>query len=818
MEKFLVMLDYSFQVYNDPNPNNKDKEWATKATTIFRTYWRPLVNQVRAADNRAVLYGLNSICEVADSFEDEAFKKSIGEFLPLPLLQAVVNSIVEEITQHPPTTEVKAQDPLSINLKDSDIALLKSRKIIENDVTYIQQSTGMIPPGTQYKVPYDQFNGNVNEFDDMQLDENDPEDIDVFRSHFHRLWYEIGAQAALNAILKTSQFDEATMRTMVKDAFSCNTIASQSYVDQITGAIEYEYIDPSLMYGIWGTTNDGKNDVCRGWYKQATIMEWLSMVGKEFDFERDWTQLLYAINYISTNTYTGFLRGGITYSALGNTNGIGAIPETTKENLFDWTNAYMFKIWVGYIEWPVVEATSSYKKKGDYTESVGYDYELTKSEKKQGYEKNSYYTNQWYRCYFLATSSITQYVFGFQKLFFQSLPGFNDRYSNGSLHYYQEQGQSPVDISKTFLRVANFAYYRFLWLIYHAKPEQEEYVLDEILTLARAIQRETPQNNATGVLPGLDTYIQQAIQQQRKGHIKLRVFPKVDGKTIPQLPPDGRKREGIDPTAVVMQGVIEWAEARIYRMIGFNPMRVGANPPSRESLKSEENTVVASQNATGYFYRMLQYQKERQAITTLNYICDILQYPDTVPYKYLKEMLGDKTFKMLQSLGKNVPHRWAIFIKDSNMALLRQRIDQQIQIALSKGSISQAQAMMVTAIEDPKLATARLAIMERQTQKRQLREQQQLLEQQKQNALSIESANQQTEKIKAQTEIMKAQIQAQATMEAAKIAANSKESVKRIQVDAEPQKQRAKTDGDKELMETENNLKQQQPFTAPAGE
>ena len=65
---------------------------------------------------------------------------------------------------------------------------------------------------------------------------------------------------------------------------------------------------------------------------------------------------------------------------------------------------------------------------------------------------------------------------------------------------------------------------------------------------------------------------------------------------------------------------------------------------------------------------------------------------------------------------------------------------------------------------------------------------------------------------------MKAQIQAQATMEAAKIAANSKESVKRIQVDAEPQKQRAKTDGDKELMETENNLKQQQPFTAPAGE
>lgn len=810
------MLDYGFSVYNNPNPN-KDKKWAADCITIFRTYWRPLVDQVRAADNRAILYGLNEIKEIKDSFEDKAFKKAIVEFRPLPILQSIVNTITEEITQHPPTAEVRAQDPLSINKKESDIAMLKARKILEADVTYIQKSTGMIPPDSQYKVPYDEFNGNVNEFDDMQLNENDPEDIDVFRSHFHRLWYEIGAQAALNSVLKINQFDESTMRTMVKDAFTCNTMAADCYVDQITGEIKYDYIDPSTMYGIWGTTNDGKNDVCRGWYKQCTIMEWISMVGNEFNFENDWTQLLYAINFVSNTTFTGFLRGGVVYSALGKSDGLLGISSTVKENLFDWSNAYMFKIWVGRIEWPIWESSLTVKKSKDGYDSeiVDFNYEITKKESKQGYQKQNIGTTQWYKCYFLATSSITQYIYGFQKIFFQPLPGFNDTYSNGTLHYYQEQGQSPVDVSKTFLSVANFAYYRFMWIIFHAKPEPEEFVLDEILTLARTIQRETPQNGITSSLLGLDTYVEQAIQQQRQGHIRLRTFPKVDGKTIPQLPMEGRRRGdgGVDPIAVVMQGVLDWAESRIYRMIGFNPMRVGANPPSRESTRSEENTMSASQNATGYFYRMMQYQKERQAITTLNYICDIIQYEDTVPYNWLKQMLGDKTFKALTSLGKNVPHRWGIFLHDSNIALLRQRIDQQVQIALSKGTISQGQAMMVTAIEDPKLATARLAIMERQTAKRLLMEQMKLQEQQKQNALAIEAAKQQTEKIKAQTEIMKAQIAAQATINAARIAADSKETVKRIQIDSEPNKVQAKVDGDKQLLETENNLKQQQPFS-----
>jgi len=141
-------------------------------------------------EDRHLLYSMQPLKEVADSFQDEDFKKNV-KFIALPILEAFVNAVVEEITQRPPRTELRATDPTAISEKEKDIELLKKRKILERDISHQRRQVGEPP----YKMPYDKFSGNAQVFDEMGLDENDPEDINFYVENFQRLLYEIAGQA-----------------------------------------------------------------------------------------------------------------------------------------------------------------------------------------------------------------------------------------------------------------------------------------------------------------------------------------------------------------------------------------------------------------------------------------------------------------------------------------------------------------------------------------------------------------------------------------------------------------------------------------------
>lgn len=808
------MTGVEYICYREVDPTKKDAKWANLCINYFRMYWQRLVNVNRAWQDRNLMYSTQPLTEVANSFQDEEFIRDT-QFLPLPILEAFVNTIVEELTKNPPRTELKATDPAAINAKKKDLQLLKSRKIVEGDISQTNAQIGLPP----YKVPYDKFKGNVEEFDKMGLDERDPEDLTMYEQHFQRLIFEIAGQAVLDNVMKVNEFDDATLRRVVKDVFCFKAICTQTFVDKLTGAIKTRYIDPQICRGIFGDTNDGKNDLCRGWEDSITIQEWLTMVGNEFDWDRDWKHLLWAINYCNNQKFTGFIRGGYTYTCVGDIAMINQMGlEGAEQNLLNWSNAYQFKVYCGYIEWQTPEATGTYVRKFDdenYVQPVDYNYELETKKEIKSYYKESFYQNQWYRSYFIATTSSTQWLYGFQKVYFQTLEGTNDEYSNGTVCYYQEEGKSAVEISKTYLQIANFAFYRMLWLIYKAKPDQDEYLLEELITLSKGLKKEFPQMSGTNNIPTFESILNNVINYQKKSHVRIRTYPELDGKKVAQLPTDtGRGTGGLDPIAIAMQSVTQWAEMQIAAKIGINPMRLGANPPSRESFNSEQQSLNSSYNTTGYMYRMVQYMKKHTGIVILNYAQDIIKFKDTMPYKWLQRLIGDESFENLSVLEEFCAHRMGIFVTDSNNNVERQAVLQAANISLAKGTLRQDEWFVVTQTEDPKRANALLVRMQRQREKKLQEMEMQKLQMQQQMQQQIHEMTMQEIQVKGELELQKSKIDYQTAITVAQINAQSKSEVKQMQIASDIPKQDSKTEGQKEILKEKSNLEQQESLVA----
>ncbi len=714
------MTSDSVYLIDELDPAKKTYGWASNCVTSLRINSNQLKNVLQAKTNRAVMYSMQPLIKVRDSFDDVDFKNSI-EFLPVPVLEPILNSIVEDMVKRPPKAELRAEDPTALNEKKEDIELLKNRGILERDRTELQKR--VFGEDSQYKIPYDKFNGNVEQFDSMGLDETDPDDVNFYALNYQRLWYEIGGQSLINNVLKTNQFDKSTIRKLVKDIFWAKAVCTQVYVDQTTGAIKYKYIDPQVCYGIFGESNDGKDDVSRSWQDSVTVTEWMEMIGNEFDFQKNWKQLLWAINWCNNQKFTGFIRGGVSYDCTGDSAFMATMgcDGLTNQNALNWSNAYKYKVFVGYIEWRTWEATSTKltnKNNPDYVEYVDYQYEIKKKQAKEGYEKTSNLQQQWYSAYFLATSTITQYIYKFQKVYYQNISGVNDEYSNGTLCYYQEEGKSAVEIAQVYLQLVNFCYYRMMWIIYKAKPDADEFIWEELTQLAATVKREFPQAGTNANTPKIDTVISDLIKQMRAKHVRIRTYPRVDGKPQPIQPIERQGTGGLDPIAIAMQAIQTWAEQQIAAKIGINLMRIGANPPSRESNDSENRTLEASYATTGYFYRMIQYLKEHLAITTMNYATDILQYKDTLPYKWIKQIMGNESFAALNALGKVSAHRFGIYIEDYNAEQDRQRLLQAADIALGQKTLSLSQWAVVCQSENPKLGFKLLAFLELKAKKK----------------------------------------------------------------------------------------------------
>jgi hypothetical protein len=294
--------------------------------------------------------------------------------------------------------------------------------------------------------------------------------------------------------------------------------------------------------------------------------------------------------------------------------------------------------------------------------------------------------------------------------------------------------------------------------------------------------------------------------------VNIRAYPQVEGRPLLQLPALDGRRNGVDPITVALQSLFTWGVQLVSIAIGVNPMRTGANPPERESGKTEMNTIEFSINATSYIYRMQQNVKEKTATTILNLTQEIIRYKDSIPYKWLLTVMGNETFNGLFLLDQYAGHRMGLYVRDYNANAEKNRINQAGDMALGKGELEFDQWFAVTQVEDYKMAAKMLALYKRKKEKRERKEKLQELKIQQQ--LQQEKFQQEMALIKEKNDgaYRVAEKETEGYKYAADAQAQSRIKVKEITVESEPEKQSQKAEASKEINSSKEKDKEQAPF------
>lgn len=803
------MLNTSAEIYKVVDPSQRDAKWMDECISSVRRYWRPIINQVANAVNKDYLFSKQSMETTISMFKAKGDFLKQRAILPLPLLENIKNALVEEITRNPPKMELKANDAAALTDKQFDMILLRLKAQQEAIVNQINKKVGD-PPEV---IGNDKFKTNIDEFYRMNLDPNDPEDVNFYeQNNFPKLKYEIAGQKLIDIILKLNRFDEDKVEDFVIDILADKVICMDIYVDQITGEIKYEYIYPDTFYGIFGKKSDGTDDIAKGYENSINVNKFLEKVGNEFDWDRDWTKLLWAINFRNGFTYTGFRRNNIEYDVRNMAIGTQMGVQNSAPNYLEWNMAYTYEVYLGKIEFKVPNITATYLKKrstGEVVSEVNYDYQLNGMEETKEYQTESWYQQQTYTSWYIATSGISQWVFNWGCCPYQRLYGANDEYSAGTLWYYRKRGKSAVELAIPYITLCNDAFYKMVWAVYEAHPDWEVYQVEELTELARVMYSkvgEIGQNTAKNPAQ-IKTQLTEVIKYFRNNLVKLKTIPRVDGKPMPQMNnlPVTEKR-GLDPIAIAMQTVCDYAENQLARKLGFNDIRWDGNVDNaRKGLGQGKMEMDQSLTNTGYIFRMIEYLKQLVCTSTLTISQDIVRFKDTLPYKWVGNLVGVEDFENLKLLEDFAAHRYALIFENYSAVLERQTFIQLVRQSMDtgdgRGGIGIIEAGILLSTEDYKQGLRKLAYFKYKADKLKRRQELELLKIQQENAMALKAEDQKLEAMKINGKLQDTSMITKTQLAVAQIAAKNKVDVKNIQGLQEPIKQDLKVQGDSKLIQ-----------------
>lgn len=714
-----------FSFVYETNVLKQTSDWANLRVTYLRRDWRPIVTTDYYRNMKGKLLSAQDLTStVKIYFTDEDFLKNT-KFQPLPVMEKPRNILIDQARETGIKPYINSVDPSAKKHKEQDLFRLQTKGLMEAQVNQQRKKVGNAIP---FKMDDKEFNGNVPEFDKMGLNPQDPSDVAFFFDTYYKLNYEGYAETAVMAYLGINRVDEDIPR-YINDIMAVKVICKQDYVSPATGQIITKYLQPNQVYAIFGNNRDATDAAVRGWERQIPVQELLSLLGNSFNFDRDWLHLIQAINYGSNQKFDGFVKGGISYNMMDVLNPLQEnidtpIKDEPIANLLNFddmfTNTYNYKVFFGYIEWeqPCVHT----EKRNTITgQRFTVDNTFIPSEKSQ-YTKEEwgYFTTK--TSNYIATGSQSQKLYNYGDLYMMRTKGNDDEYSAGTISIIREEGLSAVAIAEMYIDIANYAYYKMLWAVHRSKPDVWSYSYESIREVAmKMTQNVTQGTNVPQTAGAFGDAINKLIDMFDKKLMMLHTYPIVDGEVVGGGGlPHQKIPGGLDMIVEQLRmGILEWAENQIGDKLGLSGLAAANAPNPRDGLKLNELYLRQSRAATGYIPRMIDASFRHTASLILLYIQDILNFKETLAYKFLLNLVGDEAVEAIESIGnEEAPHRFAIYATSYSNAPDKQTQLQEAMIAFQNGNITFVEYQLIKNIDEPRVAAKTSAYFQEKAEKR----------------------------------------------------------------------------------------------------
>lgn len=696
----MLTLDHISEV----DPDKKDLDWADNSIQHYREAWHPIVDPKKAKDGMEYLLSEQPVDRIKEMFKDP--EKSGVSFIRIAAMEKLRNILIAERDKAGIHVELNAIDPSVVDeSRKKDKALLKNRKAIEGMLTTLRAKIGEPP----YKLQNEKFEGNVEHFDEIGLDDEDDEDVNYFFSTHWRLLQEIKGQLPLNYFVKYNEL-QTFIAQWSNDILAKKAIAAQAYVNQTSGAIQYEYLAPEQVKAVWGKRKDFKDAQALGYEQNVTVHQLLRHLGDEFDPIRDYEELINAINFTNNHAYTGLhdRNGNVLYRS------VDFGTERDSNNYCTWSDFNTYKVPLGYIEFKSIDCKAAKLGVSRHGNLMRFPLKKLSAEvESEHYSKKIISNEVTYKAYFIPTSGVTQRVYKFGKLFHQTVEGGEDELSNFSICCYLEVGPTAVEVAKPYIEMINQAWAKLEWMVRKAKPDGRTYNYESLVQIATSMFAE---GSAGAKVLAL-------LQMFEDGINDIYVIPTVDGQRVGGGGnPYYDKKNGISSAAKDFVEMLLFAFSRIENDLGLNGL-MPYTPSPNDGYKLQMQQVAQSRNATEYMSTMILNCLRHISTQTLMMVQDIVKYKSTVPYRFLVNALGQDTVNALSQTG--FAHaRLGIFVETFNVDLERENQKRLTQDAFLKGELDYEQMLLINSIDDWKTAGMRLAYEKKKAEKRKLQEQQ----------------------------------------------------------------------------------------------
>lgn len=782
-----------FDEYFEINPSAKGYQWADRLVTHFRQYWKPLVSSKKAEEGMNLIMSRNNVENLGKMFKDP---KQLGfELLPISVIEKIRNILIGERVKAGISVNMDALDPASEAERSGDRKLLESRAEMEELFTFMRKSIGMPP----YKLSDKKaFKGNVDMFDELGLNSDEPDEVGYFFQTWHRLLHEMDAQFLVNYFIEYNNLSEYVSQ-WVDDVMAKKAIAMQVYVNELTGAIDMKYLLPERVRVIPGKRNDGKDAVCVGYEDGYTVSQFIKMVGSEFDMENDLPFLLNAVNYSNNTDFTGIWDGD------------SMIYGTKDKTICHVSDFMQFKVQVGYIEWKSWDGDAQ-KMGVDYHGNLRYYKASMASAFNEegpvdtGYKREVWYNEYTYKAFFLSCTSSSQKLYKYGKLYHQAVEGAEDEYANYSVIFKKEAGPTIAEVARPWIELAQECFTKFRWMVRKAKPKGRAYNYESLVKIgSRMIRSGNTKQDIQGV-----------IKLFEEGINEIFAIPEVGGERVGGgVNPNYDLPNGLDPTGITFKDIIEWCVANVKEDLAITQLREAYNPKPNDGLGLQMAAKESSENATNYIGEMLDSILRNGSKSTLLHTQDIIRWKDSRPYNFIKGIIGDSGIMRLKALDNVAHHRYGIFINSFNTYMQRQQIKQDTAMAWQQKEITYDIKILIDSIKDWRKAAFVLAFEKARADKQKRKE----IMQAHQNAMALE---------KQKSDMKMAELDREwgwrNKVENTRgwwyfqsMAANnqSKEELKRVGIEHEPEKQDIRTNNKIREMAAKNSLEQGAPL--PAG-